>query len=143
MCLRILHPENLRVARLDVFAHAFDRGRIVLHDLDVAERLAAGLLPGGGMHRAQAARVDDQLLALGGETEALEQPRRVRIGRAPEDAVRPDDQRAALGRVDDLDWRAGFLDLEGVVFVAVCPSCAPSDGSLHVWFAWLVVLSWR
>ena len=108
MCLYILHSENLRVVRLDVFAHAFDRGRIVLHDLDVVERLAAGFLPGGGMHRAQAARVDDELLALGGETEALEQSRRVRIGRALEDAVRADDQRAALGRIDDLDRRAGL-----------------------------------
>src|SRR6266851_5604770 len=30
------HAENLRVARLDVFAHLLHRRRILLHDLDLA-----------------------------------------------------------------------------------------------------------
>ena len=39
-------------------------GGVVLHQLDLAERLAAGLLLDLRMHRAQAADIDDELLAL-------------------------------------------------------------------------------
>ena len=41
-----------------------DRGRVVLHQLDLATRRAARLLLGLRMHRAHAADVDDELLAL-------------------------------------------------------------------------------
>ena len=53
------------------------------------------------------------------EAVVLEQPRRVRIGRRLEHAVRPDDQRRAFGRIDRLDRLAGFLFAEDQVFDAV------------------------
>src|SRR6202048_782821 len=39
------NPENLRVACLNLLAHPFHRHGILFHNLDLAERLAAGLLP--------------------------------------------------------------------------------------------------
>ena len=81
--------------------------------------LRPGFLLDLRMHRAQAADVDDELLALRGEAIALEQPRGVRVRRVLENAVRADDQRRAFAGVDRLDRLAGFLDLEQVVFVAV------------------------
>ncbi len=71
------------------------------------------------MHRAQAARIDHELLALRREAEALEQAGRVRVGRRLEDRVGADHQRHALGRIDRLDRAAALLDLENVVLVAV------------------------
>ena len=100
-------------------ASLLDAGRIVLHDLDVLERLAPRMLLRLRMDRAQRADVDHKLLTLGGEAEALEQPRGVRIGRVLEDAVRPDRHRRALGRIDDLDRLALFFQDQRVVFVAV------------------------
>src|SRR6185436_11097140 len=64
------HPKQLGVVRLDLLAHLLDRGRIVLHLLDLTERLAAGLLLDARMHRAQAADIDDELLGLRREAEA-------------------------------------------------------------------------
>src|SRR5690348_2604463 len=69
-----LHPEQPAVMRLEVRARPFDLRRIVFHLLDLAERLAAGLLLRLRVHRAQAPDVDGQLLRLRREAEALEQP---------------------------------------------------------------------
>src|SRR4051812_11715967 len=109
------HSEQLAVARLDLLAHLFHRRRIVLHLLDLAERLAPGLLLDPGMQRTQAADIDRQLLRLGREAEALEQPRGVRIGGVLEQRVGADDEGRALGRVDDLDRAALLLLDEHVV----------------------------
>src|SRR5882672_1205427 len=111
--------EQLCVARLDRLGVSLDAGRVVLHLLDLGERRAARLLLGERMDRAQPAGVDDELLALGREAIALEQSRRARVRRVLEHAVGPDDQRRALGRVDDLDRVALLLQLEHVVLVAV------------------------
>src|SRR5262245_66058892 len=113
------HSEQLAVARLDLLAHLFHRRGIVLHLLDLGERLAPRLLFDLRMQRAQSADVDDQLLRLGREAEALEQPRRVRIGRVLEQRVGADDERRAFGGVYDLDRAALLLLDEHVVLVAV------------------------
>src|ERR1700754_3714487 len=84
------NSENLAVARIDVLRVLLDAGRIVLHHLDVLERLAARLFLGVGVHRAKRADIDDELLAFGGEAEALEQPRGIRVRRGLEHAVRAD-----------------------------------------------------
>src|SRR6478736_7951760 len=63
------NPENLRVACLNLLAHPFDRHSILLHDLDLAERLAAGLLLGLQVLRTHAAMIDDELLRFRGEAE--------------------------------------------------------------------------
>src|ERR671931_1197031 len=106
-----LHSEQFTVTRLDLFAHLLHRGRIVLHFLDLAERLASGLLLGLRMQRTQACEIDRELLRLGREAEALEQPRGVRIGRILEQRVGPDDERRAFARIDDLD-RASLILLD-------------------------------
>src|SRR4051812_20144024 len=69
----VSHPEQFLVAGLDRIGIALDAGRIVLELLDLAERLAAGLLLGLRMDRAQATDVDDELLAFRREAVALEQ----------------------------------------------------------------------
>src|SRR5260370_10382604 len=53
------NPENLRVACLNLLAHPFHRHGILFHDLDLAERLAAGLLLGLQVLRTHAAIIDD------------------------------------------------------------------------------------
>src|SRR4051812_25194136 len=115
----LLYFENLAVPGLDLVARLLDRGRVVLHGLDFPEWLATGLFLRPGMHRAQAAGIDDELLRLGRERVALEQPRGVRIRRRLEDRIRSDDQRRAFGRIDDLHRLARLLHLEQIVFVAV------------------------
>src|SRR5262249_16388128 len=113
------HPEQPAVARLDLFAHALDAGGILLHGFDLAQGLAPGLLLHLRMHRTHAAEIDDHLLALGREAIALEQPRRVGIGRIAENSIRADDRGNAFAGIDDLDRPARFLDLEQVVFAAI------------------------
>jgi hypothetical protein len=71
------------------------------------------------MQRTQTAEVGGELLRLGRKAEALEQPRGVGIGRVLEDRIGTDDERRALGRVDDLDRIALLLLDEHVVLVAV------------------------
>src|SRR5262249_42118605 len=73
--------EDLAVARLDLLALLLNRRGVVLHGLDVLERLAAGLVLRVRVHRAQAADINDQLLGLAAERERLEQLCRIRIGR--------------------------------------------------------------
>src|SRR6266487_1647469 len=85
--------KDLGVARLDLIALGLDRDRIVFHQLDVAQRLAAGLLLDRGMRRAQAPEVRHELLRLRGEHVALEQARRIGVRRVLEHAVRADDER--------------------------------------------------
>src|SRR3954464_8162076 len=75
------NAEDFCVARLDGLAFLLYRRRVVLHGLDVLERLAPRLLARLRMHRAEAADIDDELLRLAAEAERLEQPCRVRIGR--------------------------------------------------------------
>src|ERR1700688_2605324 len=90
-----LDPEQLGVARLDLLARLLDAGRIVLHLLDLPERPAARLFLGLRVHGAQAADVDQGLLALHREAIALEQAAGIRIGRGLEQAVGADDERGA------------------------------------------------
>src|SRR5262249_49290912 len=97
----------------------FDADGVLLHSLDVAERLAPGLVLDQGMHRPQRAEIDDQLLAFGRKAVALEQSRRVRVGRGLEESVRTGDERDAFLWVDEFNWTAAFLDLQHVVFAAV------------------------
>src|ERR1700731_2797864 len=52
------------VLRLDLLALGLDGHRIVAHQLDLAQRPTARILLDQGMHRAQAADVDDELLGL-------------------------------------------------------------------------------
>src|SRR4051794_3738582 len=80
--------EDFCIARLDRVALFFDCRGVVLHGLDVLERLAPGFLLGLRMRGPQAADVDNQLLGLAAEAERLKQSRGVRIGRILEDAVR-------------------------------------------------------
>src|SRR5260221_12820270 len=95
--------EQLGVTHSDLFAVLLDAFGIVLQRLDVLERPVTRLLFRLRMHRAQTTDVDDELLALRGETIALEQPRRVRIRRVLDNAVRPGDQRRAFAGVTRLD----------------------------------------
>src|SRR6185436_10839967 len=88
--------EQLGVTHPDLFAVLLDAFGVVLQRLDVLERPVTGLLLGLGMHRAQAADVDDELLALRAEAIALEQARRVGVRCVLEQAVRADDQRRAF-----------------------------------------------
>src|SRR5207245_2341626 len=74
------HAEQSAVARLDLLARPLDAGGVLLHGLDIAERLAAGLLLDQRMHRPQGPDIDDELLAFLREAIALEQSRRVRMG---------------------------------------------------------------
>src|SRR5215831_19480034 len=83
--------EDLRIARLDRLTLFFDRRRIVLHGLNLLERLAARLVLRVRMHGAQAADIDDELLRLAAEAEGLKKFCRIGIGRGLEDAVRSND----------------------------------------------------
>src|SRR5262249_39644638 len=113
------HPEVTRVSRLDVLAAGLDRGRIVLHRLDVVERLSAGLLDHLRVERAQTADCVGELLRLEAEPPALEQPRRIGVRRLPEDRVRAGDERRPFGRIDDLDRLPLLLEPEQDVLAAV------------------------
>src|SRR5262249_31677930 len=125
--------EDLGVARLYLIALFLDRRGIVLHGLDVLQRLAAGLLLGVRMYRAQAANVHDQLLRFAAHAERLEQFCRVWMRRVLENAVRADDQRRAFGGIDRLDRAAGLLELEDVVLVAVGHHRALTEVELLRW----------
>src|SRR5207237_2458857 len=113
------HSEQLAVTRPDLLTHLLDGGGVLLESVDLTERLAAGLLFGERMHRAQTAHIDHELLALRREAVTLEQPRGIGVWRGLEDAVRTDHHRHALGCINDLDRLAGLPHLKQVVFVAV------------------------
>src|SRR5215467_2318610 len=82
-CLRYLergsHTEQLRIPRLDGIALLLDRGSILLHGLERAERTPPVGLLDLRVHRAQLADVDHELLAIRREAEQLEQSCRVRV----------------------------------------------------------------
>src|SRR5260221_4178859 len=108
-CRPTSRTEELCVPCLDLLAHPLDRRRVLLHGHYLAERLAPRLFLDLRMERTQAAEIGHQLLAFGGEAEALEQPRRVGIGRRLEEAVRPDRHRRAFERVCRVHQAAGLL----------------------------------
>src|SRR5262249_19807231 len=114
-----LHPEQLAVTRLDLLALLLDRGGVLAHGLEAAERFPPVGFLDLRMERSQLADIDDELLAFGREAVALEQPRRVRVRRILEDAVWSDHEWRPFGRIDDLDRTLLGLDLQHVVLVAV------------------------
>jgi hypothetical protein len=57
------------------------------------------------MERAQGVGIDQTLLRLDAEKEALEQACRVGTGRGFKDGARSDDERRALAGIDDFDRR--------------------------------------
>src|SRR6202521_5871678 len=69
------HVKVSGVQRLDLLALRLDGDRIVLHHLDLAQRLSPRLVLDQRMDRAQAADVDHELLGLDREHVALEQDR--------------------------------------------------------------------
>src|SRR5262245_26097681 len=81
-----LNPENSGVACPDFFAEPLHRSRVLLHQLDFPKRPPAGLLLDLGVERTHRAPVDHELLAFRAVAEALEQPRRIGIGRRLEEA---------------------------------------------------------
>src|SRR5260221_124055 len=83
-----LDVEDLDVMLLDLVAHLFDRSGVILHDLDVLERRAAGLFLSLRMHGPQAPDIDDQLLAFRSETVSRKQLGSVRIWGGFEHPVR-------------------------------------------------------
>ncbi len=85
------------------------------------------------MHRAQAAGIDDELLRIAAEAERLKQFCSIRVRRALEDPVGPDDQWRSFAGINRLDRAAGFLHLENIVLVAIS-----HDGS----FAEIELLRW-
>src|SRR5262245_34880988 len=100
------HPENLRVARLDLLALRLHGDRVGFHGLDGREGRAAGAVLDLRVERA-VGEIDEDLLALDAVQEVLEQPRGVRVGRAPEDAGLHDDLRRALGGIHGLHRPSG------------------------------------
>src|SRR6476620_8692280 len=58
------HLEDLRVARLDLFAYLLDPGGIVLPHLDLVEPAHPRLLLGQGGGGVLAVKIDQQLLRL-------------------------------------------------------------------------------
>src|SRR5262245_66482936 len=87
-----LHPEDLRVARLDLLTHALDAGGIVLPQLDLVEPARPRLLFGEGVDRMLTGEIDQELLRLERMQPVLAQARGVRIGRRLEARARPGDQ---------------------------------------------------
>src|SRR5215471_10384350 len=111
--------EDLRVARLDLLAILENCRGVVFHRLDLAQRRAPGMLLGLRMHRPQTADIDAELLTFRREAEALEQARCIRAWCGLEQAIRPDDQRIAFGRIHRLDRLTGFSPLQDQVFDAI------------------------
>src|SRR6266446_10894665 len=70
------HPKKLGVARLDFLALRQHRGGIRLEQFQRGQRWMAGLFLDLRMERAMREIIDQQLLSLRAEKEALEQPRR-------------------------------------------------------------------
>src|ERR1700704_702312 len=122
--------KNLLIARLDLFAVLFGAFGVFLHGLDVGERRTARMFLDLRMQRTEPADFDDHRLRLGREAVVLEQFCRTRIGGGLEDAVRPDHEGRALGRINRLDRLAGFLEQEDIVFVAVGHHAALTEREL-------------
>src|SRR5215469_5302709 len=114
-----LHPEDLRIARLDFLAHALDAGGIVLPQLDLVEPARPWLLLGERVDRMLTSKIDQELLRLERVQPVLEQPRGFRIGRRLEYCARAGHERRAFGRINDLDRLPRLLELDQIVIVAV------------------------
>ena len=97
--------ENAAVPRLDVLSLPLHRLWIALYELDGGKRPPPCLLLHQAMERAQAGGIDQTLLRLDAEKEALEQACRVGTGRGFKDGARSDDERRALAGIDDFDRR--------------------------------------
>src|SRR5258708_28184388 len=108
ICSAGSRAEILGITALDLLDLRLDRRRVVLHDLDGAERRAPGLLFDQGMDRAHAGRVDDHLLALDAEHEAHIKPGGIGMRRVLGDAGRSRDRGRAFGGIDRRD-RIGLL----------------------------------
>src|SRR5262249_11235500 len=104
--------EDLRVARLDLLAILENCRGVVFHQLDLAQRRASRMLLGLRMHRPQPADIDAELLAFRREAEALEQARCIRVWCRLEQAIRPDDQRIAFGRIHRVDKQTAYSSLQ-------------------------------
>src|SRR6185369_15358009 len=65
------NAEQLGVARLDRVALFFHRRGVILHGLDILERLAPRLLLILRVNRTQAANIDDELLGVAAKAERL------------------------------------------------------------------------
>src|SRR5262249_33933455 len=103
-----LGAENAAVARLDVVSLRLHRLWIAFYQLDGGERPAPCLLLHEPVERAHAVGVDETLLCLDAEQEALEQACRVGTGRGFKDGTRSDDERRALAGIDDFHRRTTF-----------------------------------
>src|SRR5262249_38533644 len=86
-----LGAENASVPRLDVLSLCLHRLQIAFHQLDGGERPPPCLLLHEPVERAHAGSIDETLLRLDAEQEALEQACRVRTGRSFKDGTRSDD----------------------------------------------------
>src|SRR2546430_3280256 len=80
------NAKSLRVARLDRLALGLHPGRIGLEQFQARKRDVLALLLDLPVERAVREDVDQHLLGLGAEEETLEQPCRIRVGRAAENA---------------------------------------------------------
>src|SRR4029450_6117567 len=92
--------ENLAVANFDLFSLRFDSRWIAFHQLDCRQRCPRRPILHKCMERAQARGVNQELLRLEAEEEALKQACRIGMGRALENAAGRGDQRLPLGRAD-------------------------------------------
>src|SRR5207302_3657013 len=82
---------------------------------DVLERLAPRLFPGRRMHRAQSARINDELLRFRTEAERLEQLCGVRVRRRLENRARRDDEGRTLRGIYRLDGLPRLFELNDQV----------------------------
>src|SRR6516164_9305056 len=103
-----LGAENAAVPRLDVLSLRLHRVWIASYQLDSGERPAPCLLLHEPMERAHAVGIDETLLRLDAENEALEPACRVGTGRGFKDGTRSDDERRALASIDDFHRRTTF-----------------------------------
>src|SRR3954468_21650576 len=113
------HAEDLGVARLDLLALRLHLRRISLEQLQTGKRDVLALLLDLCMKGAMRKDVDQHLLGFRAEEETLEQPCRVRIRRAAENAGWNDDQRRSFGRIHHLHRFALILQQHQIVIIAV------------------------
>src|SRR5262249_3680006 len=125
-----LHPEDLRVARLDLLARAFDAGGVVLPQLDLLEPARPPPLLGERGGRMLTGQIDQELLPLERIQPILEKPRGVGIGRGLEHCARARHEWRAFGRINDLDRLPRLLELDEIVIVAVGHHRALAEGEL-------------
>jgi glutamine synthetase len=125
-----LHPEELGIARLDLFTLRLHLGGIGLEQLEIRQRDVLALLFHLRVERAVREDVDQHLLGFGAEEEALEQFCRVRIGRPLEDSAGNDDQWRSFGGVDHFHRLTLVLEQDQIVVVAVSHDGALAEQNL-------------